>query len=87
MQYLKLYLLLINATGCLLMLADKLRARKKRWRIPEAVLMGVALFGGSAGVLLGMYTFRHKTRHIKFSVGVPVILVAQLIIGIILYQS
>lgn len=85
MEYLLLYLLLINAAGCLLMLLDKLRARKKRWRIPEAALMGVALCGGSVGVLLGMYLFRHKTRHIKFSIGVPVIFAVQAVAGILLF--
>ena len=85
MEYLLLYLLLINAAGCLLMLSDKLRARKKRWRIPEAALMSVALCGGSVGVLLGMYLFRHKTRHIKFSIGVPVIFAVQEVAGILLF--
>ena len=67
------------------MLSDKLRARKKRWRIPEAVLMGVAVFGGSVGVMLGMYAFRHKTRHIKFAIGVPVIFAVQAVVCILLY--
>lgn len=79
------YLLLINATAFVLMLADKLKARKNLWRIPEAVLMGSALLGGSVGALLGMYTCRHKTRHPKFTVGIPVILALQIIAAIILY--
>ncbi len=72
------YLLIINAAGFLLMLVDKYKARKKRWRIPEATLMTVAALGGSVGSLLGMYTVRHKTRHLKFTLGIPVILVIQL---------
>ena len=72
-----LYLLLINAAGCILMLIDKWKARKNRWRISEATLIGTALLGGSMGVLLGMYTVRHKTRHKKFTIGVPLILAAQ----------
>ncbi len=72
-----LYLLIINALGFLLMLADKQKAKKKLWRIPEATLLGVAVIGGSIGIYAGMYTFRHKTRHLKFTVGVPVILAAQ----------
>lgn len=79
------YLLLINAAAFVLMLADKLKARKNLWRIPEAVLMGSALLGGSFGALLGMYTCRHKTRHPKFTVGIPVILAFQIIAAIILY--
>ena len=78
-----LYLLIINALGFLLMLADKHKARKKLWRIPEATLMAIALIGGSVGSLVGMYTARHKTKHLKFSLGIPVILVLQ-IIGLML---
>lgn len=75
-----IYLILINAAGFGLMLIDKYKAKKNLWRIPEATLMGVALIGGSLGVLAGMYTARHKTKHPKFTVGVPVILFAQLLL-------
>ncbi len=78
MKYFLLYLLLINALGFLLMLIDKWKAKHNRWRIPEATLMGVAAIGGSIGSLLGMYTFRHKTKHIKFTLGIPLILAVQL---------
>ena len=80
MKYLFLYLLLINAAAFLLMLIDKQKARKNRWRIPERTLMLSALFGGSIGALFGMYTFRHKTRHLKFTLGIPAILIGQLIL-------
>jgi uncharacterized membrane protein YsdA (DUF1294 family) len=86
MKYLFLYLLLINALGFLLMLIDKQKARKKKWRIPEATLIGVAALGGSIGSLMGMYTFRHKTKHKKFTIGIPAILIAQLLLaGAIVY--
>lgn len=78
MKYLLIYLLIINAVGFLLMLIDKWKAKHHRWRIPEATLMGVAALGGSVGSLLGMYAVRHKTKHIKFTVGIPVILVVQI---------
>ena len=78
------YLLLINAVAFILMLTDKYKARKNLWRIPEAVLMGSALLGGSVGALTGMYACRHKTKHLKFTPGIPVILVLQ-IVGAILY--
>ena len=74
MELLIPYLILINALGFLVMLADKQKARKKKWRIPEATLMGVAAMGGSLGSLMGMLTFRHKTKHTKFTVGVPLLL-------------
>ena len=76
------YLLLINVLGFFLMLADKLKAKKNLWRIPEKVLVGTAAIGGSLGVLMGMRIFRHKTRHLKFSIGVPVLLVLHILLGI-----
>ena len=78
MKYFLLYLLLINAAAFVLMLVDKVKAKKNRWRISERTLMLSAALGGSVGALLGMYTFRHKTKHIKFTLGVPAILLAQL---------
>jgi len=64
------------------MLADKLKAKRGAWRIPEKTLLGVAAAGGSIGSLVGMYTFRHKTKHIKFTLGIPLILIAQLALAI-----
>lgn len=73
-----LYLIIVNAAAFLLMLADKLKAKRGAWRIPETTLMGIAAIGGSVGALAGMYLFRHKTKHIKFTLGIPVILIAQI---------
>ena len=73
-----LYLIIINAAAFLLMLADKLKAKRGAWRIPENTLIVAAALGGSIGALMGMYLFRHKTKHIKFTLGIPVILVAQI---------
>ena len=87
MKYLLLYLLLINAAAFILMLADKIKAKKNRWRIPERTLIGSALLGGSIGALLGMYTFRHKTRHLKFTLGVPAILIAQIALGVWIFAK
>lgn len=87
MKILLAYLLLINALGFLLMLIDKWKARKNRWRIPEATLMTVAALGGSVGSLLGMYTVRHKTRHLKFTLGIPVILVIQIFAAVYLISK
>lgn len=80
MKYLFLYLLIINAIGFLLMLIDKQKSRRGAWRIPEATLMGVAFIGGSIGSIAGMYLFRHKTRHPKFTVGLPIILIGHIIL-------
>ena len=79
MKLLISYLLIINAAGFLLMLIDKWKARKNRWRIPEATLMTVAALGGSIGALAGMYTVRHKTQHLKFTLGIPLILALQVV--------
>lgn len=84
MQLVLVYLLIINALGFVLMLADKFKAKKNLWRIPEATLMTVALLGGSVGSLIGMYTVRHKTRHPKFTVGIPLILALQIILAVVL---
>ena len=79
------YLFLINAAGFLIMLIDKQKARKNRWRIPERVLIGIATVGGSLGIMAGMRIFRHKTRHEKFTVGVPVILALQTLFAVFIY--
>jgi len=73
-----LYLLIVNALAFLLMLVDKRKAQKKLWRIPESTLLLTAAIGGSIGSLCGMYTFRHKTKHLKFTLGVPAILIVQI---------
>ena len=83
-QLLLIYLLIINALGCLLMLIDKIKAKKKRWRIPEATLFLVAAVGGSIGSLIGMYTFRHKTKHFQFIIGMPLILAVQVVACILI---
>lgn len=75
------YLLLMNAAGLVLMFADKKKARAGAWRIPEATLMTVAALGGSLGSWAGMYLFRHKTRHPKFFLGIPAILILQLVLA------
>lgn len=78
-----IYLILVNAVAFFLMLADKQKAKKKQWRIPEATLIGSAVIGGSIGALAGMYTFRHKTKHLKFTVGIPLILAVQVGIAVL----
>ena len=83
MDYLIIYLFLINASSFLLMLIDKHKARKNKWRIPESTLLGAALIGGSVGALAGMYTARHKTKKPAFCVGIPLMLVLQITVTLI----
>ena len=78
MKYILAYLLIVNAAAFLLMLVDKIKAKKNRWRIRESTLMISAAIGGSIGALAGMYTFRHKTLHRKFTIGIPAILALQI---------
>lgn len=80
MKLLTIYLILMNAAGLIFMLVDKQKAIHNRWRIPEATLMTVAAIGGSLGCLLGMKLFRHKTKHLKFTIGVPLLLVLHVIV-------
>lgn len=75
------YLIGINVLTFLLYGIDKWRAQRDRWRIPEDTLIWLAIVGGSIGALLGMYLFRHKTRHRKFTIGIPVILAVQLVLA------
>lgn len=72
------YFIAINFIGFALMGIDKYKAKKRAFRIPEATLFIVAIIGGSIGSILGMYTFRHKTRHRAFVYGMPFILIIQI---------
>lgn len=69
-----------NLLGMILMGADKSRAKRGAWRIPEKTFFLLAVLGGSVGCWLGMYLFHHKTRHWYFVVGIPLILIAQILI-------
>lgn len=73
-----IYLLFINVTAFLCMGLDKLKAKGKKRRIPERALFILAAAGGSAGAVAGMFIFRHKTRHLSFRIGLPLILLLQL---------
>lgn len=79
------YLCAVNLLAFLLYGLDKSRARRGKWRIPEATLIGVAVIGGSAGAWLGMKGFHHKTKHKKFVYGLPAILVIQAVVLMWLY--
>ena len=73
-----IYLVITNVLGFALMGIDKRRARKNAFRIPEATLFSVAIVGGSIGSIIGMFLFRHKTKHWYFLVGMPLILLIQI---------
>ncbi len=75
-----LYLIVINLIGFFIMLIDKRKAIKRQWRVSEKALICISIIGGSIGMLAGMSTFRHKTKHKKFTIGIPLILVIQVIV-------
>ena len=75
------YLLAINVAAFLLMGTDKKRAIAQKRRIPEKTLFLAAQLGGSLGAYMGMQSFRHKTKHLKFTIGLPAILLLHLVLG------
>ena len=75
-----IYLVVINLIGFVAMWSDKRKAQKKQWRTPEGTLMGICLLGGGIGTIWGMYKFRHKTKKLKFTVGMPTILIIEIIL-------
>ena len=79
-----IYLLAVNALGFGIMHYDKYLAKNNLWRIPESTLFGIAAIGGSVGCLMGMYSARHKTRHLSFTLGIPLILTVQIVVYFLL---
>lgn len=80
LKWLEAYFIIINLCGIFSMYIDKKRARRHQWRISEKTLFLIALFGGSAGSVIGMYMFRHKTKHWQFVIGMPAILTIQAVL-------
>lgn len=76
------YLILVNIIAFITIYIDKKKAIKHKWRIKESTLFLLSIIGGSLGTLLGMYTFRHKTKHKQFTLGIPLILIIQISIFI-----
>ncbi len=79
-KFILYYLILINLTSIIIMAYDKRRAINRKWRVPEAHLFFIAIIFGSLGSIIGMFLFHHKTKHLKFTIGMPLILIIQVII-------
>ena len=79
-----IYIILINIIGCFIMLIDKKKAENGKWRIQEKTIFMVTILGGGIGTILGMYIFRHKTKKLQFTIGLPVITILE-IIGFVYY--
>ena len=75
-----IYFVVVNFLSILMFFIDKKKAEKNLWRISEKALILVSILGGSVGALIGMYTFKHKTKKLKFTVGIPVILILQIVL-------
>ena len=86
LKILIVYLLIINLIGFALMGADKRKAIRHAYRIPEKTLFLAALLGGSIGSILGMQFFRHKTKHWYFVIGMPAILILQILLVLFLFH-
>ena len=83
-----IYLAVINVVTFFMYGVDKWKAKRSKWRIPEATLLLLAVLGGSIGAWLGMKTWHHKTLHKKFRYGVPIITIVQIaLIGYFLYEQ
>ncbi|WP_331665352.1 DUF1294 domain-containing protein [Anaerocolumna sp.] len=80
-----LYLIILNVVGFFSMGVDKKRAKNNEWRIKEKTLFFIAIIGGSAGSLLGMKVYRHKTKHTAFVIGMPIILIVQILLVVFLF--
>ncbi len=87
MKYVVIYLIIINLITCILYGVDKLKAMAGGRRTPEKVLLGWTFVGGSLGALIGMQLFRHKTRHLKFQICVPLFLVLHIASAVFLYMK
>lgn len=83
---LAIYLILINLIAVIVTIYDKLCAVKRRWRVKESTLLILSALGGSISMYITMLLIRHKTRHIKFMLGIPIILIFQLLIAFLIWR-
>lgn len=81
-----IYLISVNIAAFIIYGVDKRRAKKQKWRISEATLFVLALIGGSVGSEIAMYIFHHKTRHMRFVIGIPCIILLQLTLLVLIFR-
>ena len=86
MKYFIIYLLIISLTAIIMTVSDKSRAKKHRRRVPEKTLFTTAALGGSAAMYITMLTIRHKTKHKRFMIGLPLIIFAQTGIFLLIFK-
>ena len=78
LKYIYIYLAVISFIAIVVTIADKSKARRNKWRVPEAALLGISALGGSVAMLITMMIIRHKTKHVKFMLGIPLIIALQI---------
>lgn len=86
LESISIIIVIINIVTFIIYGIDKYKAKKGKWRIPENSLIGLAIIGGSIGAYLGMRVWHHKTMHLKFKYGIPLIIVIQLVIAYMLVK-
>lgn len=79
-QNIMLYLITINLIGFAIMFIDKQKAKKGKWRIPENTIFVITAIGGGIGTIAGMYKFRHKTKKLRFTIGLPFLLILDILL-------
>lgn len=82
-----IYFIVINIIGFAIMYIDKQKAKKGTWRIKEMTILIITILGGGIGTIAGMYTFRHKTKKLKFTIGLPTILIAEIVLIIYFFMK
>lgn len=79
MEAVIIYITAVNIAAFAVMGADKYKAQRNKWRISEASIFALGLIGGGAGLYFAMKLFRHKTRHLEFRLGIPVLVIINII--------
>ena len=86
LESISIIIVIINIATFIIYGIDKYKAKKGKWRIPENSLIGLAIIGGSIGAYLGMRVWHHKTMHLKFKYGIPLIIAIQMVIAYMLVK-
>ena len=86
-KYILIYLGVISLISVIVCVTDKLRAKKGKWRVKESTLFLLCALGGSAAMYITMHIIRHKTRHKRFMIGIPLIIIFQLALFIAVYNK
>ena len=82
LSFILVYLCVISLTAIIVTVVDKIKAKYNKWRIPEATLLIISALGGSIAMYITMQLIRHKTKHIKFMLGIPIIILMQVIVAV-----